>query len=237
MQQQRLPSLRRPPIGFAHRGARAHADENTIDAFQLALTLGATGLETDIWVTADGHAVLDHDGVARGFLRKTKFSELRRDQLPEHIPTLHELYEQCGVDFELSIDVKDPDAFDAIVAASRSHGAEHRMWLCHPEWTVVREWRSRTSARLVDSTRLRHLKEGPERRAAALAECGIDAINLPHTDWTGGLTTLFHRFDRYCLAWDAQYERVIGDLVLTGIDGVFSDHVDRLMTTINGTAR
>ena len=35
----RLPSLR-PPIGFAHRGARAHATENTLEAFRLAVRLG-----------------------------------------------------------------------------------------------------------------------------------------------------------------------------------------------------
>ena len=29
----RIPSLRTPPIGFAHRGARAHAVENTLEAF------------------------------------------------------------------------------------------------------------------------------------------------------------------------------------------------------------
>ncbi|MSZ18316.1 MAG: glycerophosphodiester phosphodiesterase, partial [Actinobacteria bacterium] len=42
--QQRLPSLVDEPIAFAHRGARAHAPENTISAFQLALKLGANGL-------------------------------------------------------------------------------------------------------------------------------------------------------------------------------------------------
>ena len=62
----RLPSLQHPPIGFAHRGARAHAPENTIEAFTLALRLGATGLESDVWSTADGEAVLDHDGVIGG---------------------------------------------------------------------------------------------------------------------------------------------------------------------------
>ena len=34
--QQRLPSLLDRPIAFAHRGARAHAPENTIEAFALA---------------------------------------------------------------------------------------------------------------------------------------------------------------------------------------------------------
>ena len=58
----RLPSLR-PPIGFAHRGAKANAPENTIEAFELAVRLGATGIESDVWMTSDGVAVLDHDGV------------------------------------------------------------------------------------------------------------------------------------------------------------------------------
>ena len=66
----RLPSLRRPPIGFAHRGARANAPENTLEAFRLAVRLGATGLESDVWRTADGVAVLDHDGVVRAGLRR-----------------------------------------------------------------------------------------------------------------------------------------------------------------------
>ncbi len=234
MQQQRLPSLRQPPIGFAHRGARAHADENTLPAFTLALTLGATGLETDAHLTADGVAVLDHDGVTGPFWRRKPFSEFARSELPEHVPTLDELYETCGTAFELSIDVKDAEVFEAIVGTARRHGAENRLWLCHSDWTVLRDWRERTSARLVDSTRLSKIKEGPERRAAALAEAGIDAVNMHHSDWSGGLTTLFHRFERYCLGWDAQYERVVRDLVLMGVDGVYSDHVDRLMNVIDG---
>ncbi len=51
------------PIGFAHRGARSERPENTLEAFRRALELGATGLESDAWITADGEVVLDHDGV------------------------------------------------------------------------------------------------------------------------------------------------------------------------------
>ncbi|MGA1245091.1 MAG: glycerophosphodiester phosphodiesterase family protein, partial [Ilumatobacteraceae bacterium] len=68
--QQRLPSRLDPPIGFAHRGARAHAPENTLEAFLLAQRLGASGLETDAWITADGVVVLDHDGDVGGRLRR-----------------------------------------------------------------------------------------------------------------------------------------------------------------------
>ncbi len=82
----RLPSLRTPPIAFAHRGARAHAPENTIEAFRLAQRLGATGLESDVWLTADGVAVLDHDGVVGGRLRRTAIDKVAHAALPKSHP-------------------------------------------------------------------------------------------------------------------------------------------------------
>ena len=96
-----------PPIGFAHRGARALAPENTLESFVLAQKLGANGIESDVWVTADGEAVLDHDGVVGGRLRRRPIRETARAALPPHIPTLAELYLTCGTDFELSLDIKD----------------------------------------------------------------------------------------------------------------------------------
>jgi glycerophosphoryl diester phosphodiesterase len=229
----RLPSRRHPPIGFAHRGARAHAPENTVEAFTLALRLGATGLESDVWLTADGQAVLDHDGLAGGRLRRQPIRRVPSADLPLHIPRLADVYETCGTDFELSLDIKDPAAVPEVIAVAREADAESRLWLCHGDWNLVASWRELSAAvRLVDSTRLRHLREGPERRAANLAAAGIDAVNLHHSDWSGGLVALFHRFEIDALGWDAQFARTIGALLDAGIDGVFSDHVDVLMQEI-----
>ncbi len=46
--------------------------------------------------------------------------------------------------------------------------------------------------------------------------------------WSGGLIALFHRFDRLALGWDAQLPRILDELLDAGIDGVFSDYVDRM---------
>jgi glycerophosphoryl diester phosphodiesterase len=229
--QQRLPSRLDPPIAFAHRGARAHAPENTLEAFRLALRLGATGLESDVWLTSDGVPVLDHDGVVRLRLRRRLISEFARARLPPHIPSLADLLETCGTDYHLSLDVKDGAAGPPAVAVVREHDPDllGRLWLCYGRWEDAAAARSLDpDVKLVDSTRLSRIKEGPERRAATLASAGVDAINLHHSDWTGGLTTLFHRFDRYALGWDAQYERVLEALLRMGIDGVYSDWVDRM---------
>lgn len=231
----RLPSLRRPPIGFAHRGARANAPENTLEAFLLAVRLGATGIESDVWLTRDGEAVLDHDGVVRQGLRKQPIASIDRADLPPHIPTLADLYEAVGTDLEISLDVKDPAAFDRTVevAGTVGDGALERLWLCHHRWEQVATWRQRCAeVRLVDSTFLGHMPEGPEQRAAALAEAGIDAVNLHHSEWTGGLTSLFHRFEVHCFGWDAQHDRMLDHLLDCGIDAVYSDHVDRMVDSL-----
>ena len=225
-----MDSLRQPPIAFAHRGARAHARENTIEAFRLALKLGATGIESDVWLTADGVAVLDHDGVVRRGPLRRRIGALQRADLPEWMPALDELYAACGADYDLSLDVKDPAAVEPVLASARGARAIERLWLCHPDWQRVAGWRALSDdVHLVDSTRRQKIKEGPERRAASLAEAGIDAINMHYTDWTGGLTTLFHRFDRLAFAWDAQFDRVLDEVLRIGVDAVYSDHVDRMV--------
>src|SRR5438105_10695815 len=183
---QPLRSIRTPPIGFAHRGAKAHARENTLEAFGLALRLGATGLESDVWLTADGVAVLDHDGIVRSGLRRRPMASLPRSALPAHVPTLEDLYADCGTAFELSLDVKDPAAAPVVIAVARAagDGAVGRLWLCHHDRRQVAAWRSLADdVRLVDSTRLRRMREGPERRAATRAEEGIGAGSLHHTAW------------------------------------------------------
>jgi glycerophosphoryl diester phosphodiesterase len=226
--------LRRPPIAFAHRGAKAHAPENTLEAFQLALRLGATGLESDVWLTADGVAVLDHDGVV-GRMRRRTIGEVPRDDLPDHIPTLAELYEQCGTDFELSLDIKDPAATAEVIAVAERAGgdATARLWLCHHDLEVLVRCRARwPDVHLVHSTAVKRLESTTERHAAELAEHHIDVVNLHHTEWSGGLIALYHRFDRLAFGWDVQFDHVMDELLDAGIDAVYSDHVDRLVDAV-----
>ncbi len=46
---------------WAHRGASAYAPENTMPAFELAIRMGADGVELDVQRSADGHLVVIHD--------------------------------------------------------------------------------------------------------------------------------------------------------------------------------
>jgi glycerophosphoryl diester phosphodiesterase len=168
-------------------------------------------------------------------LRSRPIGSLERAALPAHVPTLEDLYATCGSDYELSLDVKDPEAANAVVDVARAAGggAPDRLWICHPEWELLAEWRKELDdVHLVDSTRLKTMRQGPERRAAQLSAAGIDAVNLHYPEWTGGLTTLFHRFGVLAFAWDAQHERILRSLLRMGVDAVYSDYVDRMVDVI-----
>jgi len=137
--QERISPLIDAQITFAHRGARAHLQENTIAAFELALRLGATGLESDTWITRDGVAVLDHDGIVKSRLRSKSISDFNRTELPDWIPSLADLYQRCGTDAHLSLDIKDVNSMDDVVHTMFTRGNPNKTWLCHvnmpfPDW-------------------------------------------------------------------------------------------------------
>jgi glycerophosphoryl diester phosphodiesterase len=207
-----------------------------MEAFTLALRLGATGLESDVWRTADGVLVLDHDGVVRRGLRRRPITATPRQELPPHIPDLAEVLDLCeGAErapVALSLDLKGPGTGASVVDLIRHDFPDlvASVWCCHPDVDELAALRRLDDdIRLVNSTRLERIAEGPERRAARLNDTGIDGINLHHTDVNGGLAAMFHRFRRTLFAWDLQFEDGLRRVLRMGVDGVFSDWVDRMM--------
>lgn len=46
---------------YAHRGASAYAPENTLEAYRMAVEMGAEGIELDVHLSKDGQIVVIHD--------------------------------------------------------------------------------------------------------------------------------------------------------------------------------
>jgi glycerophosphoryl diester phosphodiesterase len=230
-----VPGHRAPPplpLGFAHRGARAEARDNTLPSFRRALELGATALESDAWLTAEGTAVLDHDGVVHRGLRRRPISAVATADLPSHIPTLRQLWADCGTGFQLSLDVKDPAAAPVVLAEAASVDCLDRVWLCSPSVELLQGWRAASDqVRLVLSTR-RDLV-GPTT-ASALADLGVDAVNLRDREWDVALVAQVHRAGLLALGWDAQRAGQLERLMDLGVDGVYSDHVAMMLQVLAG---
>ncbi|CAM3001290.1 glycerophosphodiester phosphodiesterase [Paenibacillus sediminis] len=128
-------------INFAHRGASAYCPENTMAAFVKSIELGATGIETDVQVTKDGHLVLIHDETfdrtagASGWVKDYLLEEIRNldagsgfhsDFRGERVPTLEELLQfvkECNIVVNLELKnsiVLYPGIEEKVIAAVRS---------------------------------------------------------------------------------------------------------------------
>lgn len=232
-----IPPLIAPPISFARAGAASDGPAGTLESFTLALRLGATGLAGDLWLTGDGEPVIDRAGTVRKGIRRRPIAEVASAELPAQVPTLAALYDACGNDVELCLDVRDPGAAARAVAVAGEAGgaAVGRLWLGAPDREQAASWRTLSDdVKLVDATRLKHLKEGSERRAAAIADAGIDAASMLWSEWSGGMVTLFHRFGRYALGVEAVHRRQLDAVIATGIDGISSPQVERMVDAIAG---
>jgi glycerophosphoryl diester phosphodiesterase len=112
-------------INYAHRGASGYYPENTMMAFEKAIELGCTGIETDVHMTKDGYLVLMHDEKidrttdGMGYIKDYNLEELRQldagkwkalEFSGERIPTVEELIELAKskdiiINFEIKTDV------------------------------------------------------------------------------------------------------------------------------------
>lgn len=225
-----LPSLRVPPIAFATGGASNVEVPHGRAAFELAIRLGATGLETNVWLTRDGEPVVAGSPKLRSGLRRRAIADTTLAELGDQTLPLASL--MSFSDVHLSLGVADTSTLVAVV--ERIGVADRRrVWFRGTEPERLREWRTAfPDILLVDDARLGDMTLGPERRAASLGADGIDAVRMPYADWTGGIATLFHRFDVLAFGWDAVHDRMLADLVRMGLDGIATPHPDRLQTLL-----
>ena len=145
-----VPSPIEPgPLVYGHRGARAHAEENTVEAFRLAIEQGADGVELDAWLTQDAHIVVYHDDrhPSLGWITECSLRELRRAD--PSIPTLDEAFAAVPapsyVDLELKNGHRGP-AFDrsrhlaaAVMPIIDAHGMAERVLISSFDPLMVRK--------------------------------------------------------------------------------------------------
>ena len=103
------------PLIYAHRGDRSRADDNTLEAFALAVEGGADGIELDVRSTADDVLIVSHDpthGDLPAFHSMT-FAELRAAD--PSVPTFEETLGSVPRHVFLNVEIKnspDDPAFD-----------------------------------------------------------------------------------------------------------------------------
>ena len=137
-------TLLHQPVVFAHRGSCAHAPENTLASFNLALQQQADAVELDAKLSADGTVMVIHDQtVDRTTNGSGKVNQLSLAALKEldagaffgesfrgeKIPTLVEVFESVGgkifINVELTNYASAGDGLvDQVCALVQKHGLQ-----------------------------------------------------------------------------------------------------------------
>lgn len=109
------------PLVWGHRGASGYAPENTMEAFEKAIEMGADGVELDVQLTRDGQLVVLHDETLErtssgsGWLKDHTLAQLKTMNFnkthPEYehceIPTFRQVLERFrGTDMVIDCELK-----------------------------------------------------------------------------------------------------------------------------------
>lgn len=244
----RIPGTR--PDVIAHRGGAGLNPENTITAFDHAVRLGCTTLETDVQQTADGVAVAFHDDTLdrvtnlTGPIRAYTWDQLRQATvygpggLTGTIPTIEELLGRYETNW--IIDVKNSDSIVPLANAINATNSADRVCVAHAWDAWLEAIRSLTSPHLQRALGWRGLA-GLVACASAGRKPYPGMLTAPwvHIGWRAGGVKLMKRKKLSTKIIDLAHEMGMGVRVWTindpkkmnrlfdqGVDGVFTDYPD-----------
>ena len=227
---------------IAHRGASAHAPENTLESFALALRLGADCLELDVRASADGVPVVVHDptlerttGVARAVDDMTA-AELRA--LPRRCrpPSLDDVLDTFadGTDYLIEVKRIPVEAEPVVLDAVAMRGLDDRVTIQSFDHLLLRRLRRRH----------RELRLAALFRPGADVAAGIDLV-APFVDGIAPAAahvdaTLMQRARARGLkvrAWTVNDSAEMRRLWRTGVDGIITDRPERARAVIGRSER
>ncbi len=232
------------PLIIGHRGASAHAPENTIASFELALEYHADGIELDAKLTKDDHVIVIHDKTVNrttdgeGEIAKLSLAKIRSldagskfDQrfCNERIPLLDEVFEALGnkmlINIELTNYANPSDALPEKVAL------------------LVRKFKVEDSvifSSFLPKTLIRIKKLLPDIPAGLLALPGAagalsrsfigkwissELVHPYFTDVNKNFMFREHHRRRKVNVWTVDTENDIREMLQYGVDGIITNNV------------
>lgn len=114
---------------IAHRGAHEHFPENSIEAFEEAIGLGADGIEFDVRLTKDAVPVVVHSVELHALGISANIFDIELDELRSEaavgasshqsvVPTLAEVLERFSGRTSLEFEIKSPEPETAEIVAN-----------------------------------------------------------------------------------------------------------------------
>ncbi|MBB5490084.1 glycerophosphodiester phosphodiesterase [Nocardiopsis metallicus] len=249
------------PVALAHRGGWLTDDqgvrrtelENTAVAFQHAVDLGYTYLETDVHATSDGVLMAFHDDTLGrttdrdGAIRALPYREVARARVAgkEPVPLLEDLL-AAWPEARFNIDLKADGAVLPLLEVLRRTNAWDRV--CVGSFDQDRLDRARhlygprvaTSCGPVDVARLRLASLSPILRPAASRAPVCAQIPLSHNGFpllSRDVIRTAHRLGMQVHVWTINETEVMERLLDAGVDGIVTDNTAGLREVLRRRGR
>lgn len=249
------------PLVFAHRGGARLAPENTVGAFDRAVSEGADGLELDVRLARDGEVMVCHDARlertcdAGGAICEMTAVELSRVDAGFRftpgdgthpfrgaglaVPTLRDVLARYAA-LPIIVEMKDdlPSAADATVEVVREAGAVDRVCFGSFHVGVQRRVRRLISGATTSGSRRDVLHAVAWSRLGLLPPIrSYQALQVPEARESVQVVTprfvrAAHRAGVPVQVWIVDRPDDIRRLLAWGVDGIISDRPDIAVRTV-----
>jgi glycerophosphoryl diester phosphodiesterase len=230
------------PLAVAHRGGAGLGLENTMGAFRRSVALGLRYLEFDVRLTADGVPVLFHDAALQRIAgRPGRIDELTLEQLSKvrlpgttWIPTLADAL-HAFPDALFMVDMKDPKAIGPVLTQLERHHAIGRSCIAGSFDRRVTEAYGGIDASM--SPRLMSVLLACGRRAPVpMGRLDLNGATYAHiplrldrlVTYTPRVIHRAHDLGLRLVVWGVEDAATMHRLLDDGVDGIITDHPDRL---------
>jgi glycerophosphoryl diester phosphodiesterase len=242
------------PLVIAHRGDSAHRPENTLASFASALEVGATLVELDVQLTADGHVVVIHDPTldrttsGRGDVRRMTLAEVRQVSagFPERfgdtfadqrVPTLAEVLALVCERARVMVEVKTESVTDDVEGGVEAHTVAEvrRLGMADHVALISFDHRALLHCRsLAPEMTTGHLfgRGSVEEMLAAARDAGCTVL-MPHKSQLGdALAARVHDAGLKLATWVVDEPAELKDLARFGLYGVGSNRPGVLLQAL-----
>ena len=248
------------PLVIAHRGGALESTENTLDAFQRAVKIGADGIETDIRLTRDGIVVIYHDeyfGRVEGLPERQRtrlissltYSEVTAQTLipvgddngSRRVPTLNELLGNVR-SVLLNIELKRGARFDELVnktiAALKGYPELDRVILETPDLETAQKVRAAIGFRLK-----LHINPGYDDTVPYLQSLERVLKFRPHSvsvsfkKLSREIVEIAHKAGVEVWVWTVNSPDIAKAMALLGVDAVKTDRPTTLLNLFRNMQR
>lgn len=230
-------------IVIAHRGASAYAPENTDAAFDLALTMGADAVETDLRATRDGVLVLLHDALVdrttdgHGPVTDLSWDEVQRldagrykgsEFAGQRVPSFEHFLEAYLARIPTYLEIKAVGVEEAAVEALRRRGLLGRVVFTSFHLASVAK-----IARLAPVRTEYLLLAWSEAEIERARASGLKGISLPVEILNPSMVEAIRRVGLGARGYRLTTDELMRKAIDLGLDGVTIDFPDRLLRLLH----